>query len=225
MRVGSLLLKKKKFRKAINPVTVKPWNYKYVFPNPDWPGWQKLPYLAEKGLNNVYIETAIAPLKEYVVVDDKNAKSIKFFFEGEAEPEPEAPKPEFDIGEFGKIGDIKWDGPDVDDSDINLDSLSKEAVALQKAEQTRAEAYSREVNQTVKGMERLDVKAEHRSVTKKDPLSDMKELRRVPKPQPKQQGAGAAPASVQDSVFDYLDEMLHKNVLADDGDIEDVDDL
>jgi len=224
--LDSLMEFQKKFRKAINPVTVKPWNYKFIFANPDWPGWQKLPYLAQKGVDDVHIETAVAPLKEYLVFDDKNAAAIKVFFDGEPEEPVEQPKPNFDIGEFGKIGDISWDGPDVDDSDINLDGLSKEARAMQAAEQARVNAYTREVDSNVKTMEKLDIKAEHRKF--KEPLGDVRIEANNRKRGPKQEVQQGTAGSVQDTLFDYLDEMLQKNVLSIEkqgGEIEEPDDM
>jgi len=218
----------KQFRKVINPVTVKPWNYKYIIPNPDWPGWQKLPYLAETGFTNVHIETALAPLTEYVLVNDKDSATIKVFFDGE-DPEEKrkpVPKPQYDIDkEFGHIGDIKWDGPDVDDSDINLDGISKEGLKLQAAELARVGAYSREVNSIVSGLEKGDVKALHRGpggTPIKPPGGPRPPANQAGK-QPAKPGAGkqakpGAPGTVQDGIFDYLDEMLQKNVLADDKD-------
>jgi len=207
-------------------VTVKPWNYKYIFPNPDWPGWQKLPYLATNGLKDVHIETAIAPIKEYLVVQDKDHNAIRVFFDGEdAIEKTPVPKPQFDIDkEFGQIGDITWEGPDVDVSDINLDGLSKQALALQAAEAARTGAYSREINVIVDGLEKGDVKAQHRG-----PGGTPVKLPGGPRPAAaaqKQQGKGApknkpnAPGTVQDGIFDYLDEMLQKNVLAEEKDAD-----
>jgi len=223
--LDSLMEFQKKFNKAINPITVKPWNYKFIFPNPDWPGWQKLPYLAQKGLNDVHIETAVAPLKEYVVIDDKNSKAIRVFFEGETE-EPTVPtKTEYDIKEFGNIGDLSLDGfKDVDDAGISLDALSKDALALQAAELARVGAYSRELDGIVSGLEKGDIKAVHRQgggrgVARRDPLPEVKDTKRVPKKvDANKQGT---PGSVQDSLFDYLDEMLQKNVLANEATEED----
>jgi len=211
--LDSLMEFQNKFRKSINPVTAKAWNYKYIMPNPDWPGWQKLPYLSQKGLKDIHIETALAPLKDYVIVDDKNSKPIRIFFEGETEEDLKPAAPTYDIKEFGNIGDLSLDGlADVDASGINLDELSKEALALQAGELARVGAYSREVNGIVSGLEKGDIKAQHRpEAARRDPLHDMKDAKRVKKIVPTNQGA---PGSVQDQIFDYLDEMLQKNVLA-----------
>jgi len=212
--LDSLMDFQNKFRKSINPQTAKTWNYKYIIPNPDWPGWQKLPYLSEKGLKDIHIETALAPLKDYVIVDDKNSKSIRVFFEGETEEDTKPVVPQYDIKEFGNIGDLSLDGlSDVDASGINLDALSKEALALQAEELARVGAYSKEVEGIVHGLEKGDVKAQHRpAAARRDPLPEMKETKKVVKKfNATTQGA---PGSVQDQIFDYLDEMLQKNVLA-----------
>jgi len=118
----------------------------------------------------------------------------------------------------------------VDTSDINLDNLSKEALALQAAELARVGAFGREVDTIVQGMEKQEIRAQHRgpggqpvkppggprppSSAQRQPVAK----KGVPgaKPVPNQ----GAPGSVQDQLFDYLDEMLQKNVLADEKDAD-----
>jgi len=117
---------------------------------------------------------------------------------------------------FGNIGDLTLDGfRDVDDAGISLDALSKEAIALQAGELARVGAYSREVEGIISGLEKGDVKAVHRQgggAVKRDPLPEIETKRAPKKVDANKQGT---PGSVQDSLFDYLDEMLQKNVLAD----------
>jgi hypothetical protein len=104
----------------------------------------------------------------------------------------------------------------------------------------RVGAYNREVDTIVSGLEKGDVKAQHRGpggAPIKPPGGPRPAAGNQPKPatkpaakQPPKQGApgyaiyfranNGFVRSVQDGIFDYLDEMLQKNVLADDKDAD-----
>jgi len=154
---------------------VKEWSYKYIIPTLEWPGWSKLSNLATLPIAKRQIETAIAPLREYLVVSDENVVLTKtefyIFFEGEPEKEEEAPppKPTYDISEFGDIGkiDVNWNDEQDAPSKFSKKSggPSKKPVGVMKPPQ---------------------------------------------KPPPK-----TASNTVQDQIFDYLGEMMKRNMLAD----------
>jgi len=117
--LDSLLAFQRKFQKLLNPVTVKEWTYKYIIPTLEWPGWSKFTNLTTLPIEKRQIETALAPLKEYLVLSDEK-KNVDFkksefyiFFEGKEEEEP-LPPPTFDISEFGDIGTINVNLKDFD---------------------------------------------------------------------------------------------------------------
>jgi hypothetical protein len=131
--LDNLLQFQNKFQKLINPVTAKPWSYKYILPCLEWPGWSKIPNLKSLPIEKRQIETALLPLRDLIVIKDEpnvvlNKSQFYIFFEGEQEPEEEEPKePEkFDISEFGDIGTINFDWNKVDEFSLEKSKFAKQ---------------------------------------------------------------------------------------------------
>eukprot|EP01128_Nolandella_sp_AFSM9_P007899 TRINITY_DN448_c0_g3_i1.p1 TRINITY_DN448_c0_g3~~TRINITY_DN448_c0_g3_i1.p1 ORF type:complete len:576 (+),score=155.19 TRINITY_DN448_c0_g3_i1:41-1729(+) len=225
----SLLEFQAQFKKLLHPRNpTKDFTYLFVIPSLAWPGWR----VHRRELDTpetITIDTPIQFLRRYLVLNEKGIPFDEFrkFFEGDDEELVElAPDAEtFDIDEFGDIGGLEWSGEDVDDSDINLDGMGKEAMALAKAELALAGAHGEEVKRNANRF------AGDLSITVKDTYDPMNVPRpagtrsKIAEPKPR-----AAPGTqgVQDTLFDYLGDMLEANVLGFDEDefgesIEDVD--
>jgi hypothetical protein len=227
----SVLEFQKKFQKMIHPLKPdKEWNYLYIVPSLQWPGWGKYPELKTSGCRDAKILTHLQYLRAFIVVSDTftNYDHFRQFFEGENEETvPLYTKPEHDLDEFGDIGKLEWDGPDFDTTDINLDGMSKDAVRLGKGEEALAKAHHNEVNRVAQHkMSALNLNdrpagVPYRERKAGDPLSD------APEKAPLKPKAAPGTQGVQDTMFDYLGEMLEKNVLGfeveDIGEIEDFD--
>jgi len=131
--LDNLLDFQKKFQRLLNPITVKPWSYKWVVPCLQWPGWSKISNLSTVPIEKRQIETALLAIREYLVIKDQEKVSLDksdfyIFFEGAPEPEPEIP-PEpvnFDISEFGEIGAIKFNWNQVDEFALEKSKFSKQ---------------------------------------------------------------------------------------------------
>jgi len=161
--LDNLLDFQKKFQRLLNPITVKPWSYKYIVPSLEWPGWSKLSNLKTIPIEKRQIETALLPIREYLVTKDENITFDKSqfytFFEGEPEPEePEVQEPEkFDISEFGDIGKISFNWNQVDE------------FALEKSKHAKPKATSKPM---IRPVQRIPAPTKTNSNTVQDQIFD-----------------------------------------------------